>query len=529
MSSSFWVGIAIGVVISTLFVFLTGRRRSTPDGRYQASVNLITQSLGDAVVSLDASGHIREFNRAAENIFEYTHDEVQGQPVSILMREVDSGKHEAGFTRFVESGGKSSYAADSSVEVVALSKSGEEIPVSMKVSLVEGSEPLEVVSTLRDLRPEQKHRRVQEFLSATLESVDQAISIYDRDLELVAWNKKYENIGFDPKFIKYGAKLLELYKEHASRGLFGPGDSDELAQQHIDAIKQGPLIRSEIVTFDDNRKFRIERFRLPDGGICATFRDMADVLSLESQLRQSQKMEATGRLAGGVAHNFNNFLTVVIGMSELLLQENPTQSQKEGLQAILGAAKNGSDVAQRLLTFSRKTPLEPKVVELGPLLDAIGKLVRVSIDPEILLSVEIDSDLQHCFLDPAQLESSLLNLALNARDAMPDGGDLQITARNRDLGLQEADKLNVPAGCYVLITVTDTGSGMADDVLNRAFDPFFSTNSANDESGLGLALVYSFVRQSHGSISMQSTSKGTQVNIYLPAEAGESPDSTPAP
>ncbi len=524
MSSNLLIGIAIGVTISALIVFLLSRRRPQPDGQYLASVNLITQSLGDAIISLNANGQIREFNRAAEKMLGYARSEVRGQSVSTLMRPIDYGKHEAGFARFIETGGKSSYAENTSVDVVALSQSGEEIPVSMKVSLVEGSNPVEVVSTLRDLRPEQKHRRIREFLSATLESTDQGISIYDKNLELVAWNKRYEHVGFDSKFIQYGAKLLELYKEHAARGLFGPGEPNELAQQHIDAIKQGPLIRSEIVSFDNNRKFRLERFRLPDGGVCATFRDMADVISLEEQLRQSQKMEATGRLAGGVAHNFNNFLTVIIGMSELLLQENPTQSQKEGLRAILSAAKNGSDVAQRLLTFSRKTPLEAKVVKLAPLLDAIGKLVRVSIDPEILLNVEIDKDLRPCFLDPAQLESSLLNLALNARDAMPDGGELKIESKNVELDLREADALSLPAGSFISISVTDTGSGMAADVLNRAFDPFFSTNAGNDESGLGLALVYSFVKQSHGAISIHSNAKeGTQVVIYLPAatEAGD--------
>ena len=249
----------------------------------------------------------------------------------------------------------------------------------------------------------------------------------------------------------------------------------------------------------------------------------------EDQLRQAQKMEAVGQLTGGIAHDFNNLLSVVIGNLELILDRTEDNAALGKLaQAALDGSLRGAELTQRLLAFSRKQTLQPKVIDLGARLPAISTLLQRALGEQINVVIHAAADLWAVRIDPSQLDDSILNLALNARDAMPKGGTLTIEAANVRLDADAA--ADVAAGDYVLVTVTDTGTGMTPDVMERVFEPFFTTKGVGAGSGLGLSMVYGFVKQSKGHIKIYSEPGfGTAVNIYLPrAEAAGADETAPA-
>ncbi|MEM7364755.1 MAG: ATP-binding protein [Pseudomonadota bacterium] len=362
-----------------------------------------------------------------------------------------------------------------------------------------------------------RDERISEFLDATFQAIDQGVVIYDSDLKLVSWNERYYDVGVDPAYITYGADLLEMYHVASKDGLFGPGNPEEIAQRHIDAILEGPMIDTELLTSPDGLRFRANRFRLSNGGIVVTFRNVTDELRVEEQLRQAQKMEAIGQLAGGVAHDFNNILMVILGHSELLLETARTESEKETVQPIVDAAMRGGDVTHRLLAFSRKQSLQPQTTELGPMLDSLSVLLQRTLGERIALHTVVPHELWFCLIDQVQLETSIINLAINARDAMPGGGSLVVRCDNQHLGTARASSLDLVAGDYVTIAVEDTGTGMEKDVVSRAIEPFFSTKQVGQGTGLGLPMVYGFVKQSDGAVHIESTvGEGTTVTLYLP-------------
>jgi signal transduction histidine kinase/ActR/RegA family two-component response regulator len=236
---------------------------------------------------------------------------------------------------------------------------------------------------------------------------------------------------------------------------------------------------------------------------------------LERQLAESQKMEAIGKLAGGVAHDFNNMLTAILGYAG---PKSPIQQQ--ALQ-IRKAAESAATLTQKLLAFSRKQVLQANQVDVASMLDSLVALIRRVIGENITVTTHADDNLWPIFADPVQVEQSLVNLAINARDAMPGGGTLQITARNapRPKGERRPDG-EVRPGDYVQITVTDTGIGMDEATRTRMFEPFFTTKPYGQGTGLGLSTVYGFVRQCGGSISVLSTpGKGTSIELLLPRAA----------
>jgi signal transduction histidine kinase/ActR/RegA family two-component response regulator len=240
---------------------------------------------------------------------------------------------------------------------------------------------------------------------------------------------------------------------------------------------------------------------------------------LEAQLRQSQKMEAVGQLTGGVAHDFNNLLTVILGNLDELAEV--VDGNPQGL-ALLGdvraAATKAAELTQRLSAFSRQQPLKPSVVDVNRLLTNLEALLRRTLGASIAIEVIRGAGLWMCEVDPIQLESALLNLAVNARDAMPSGGRLTIETANTRVGREYAElHTELQPGQYVLVAVTDNGVGMTESVLSRAFDPFFTTKGPNQGTGLGLSMVYGFVKQSGGHVKLYSEpGEGTTAKIYLP-------------
>lgn len=247
--------------------------------------------------------------------------------------------------------------------------------------------------------------------------------------------------------------------------------------------------------------------------------DITQQVRLEEQLRQSQRLESVGQLTGGVAHDFNNLLTVILGNAEVLADALQSDRQLHALAGmIVGAAERGADLTQRLLAFSRKQALSPRPVDLHERLAELRTLLSRTLGEHIAFSMAVEPGTANAMVDPAQLDNALLNLCLNARDAMPGGGRLDVVARNRQLTEEDRAKdPDVPPGHYVEIAVSDTGRGIAPEELPRVFEPFFTTKEPGKGTGLGLAMVYGFIKQSGGQVDIRSEpGRGTTVTIALP-------------
>ncbi len=260
----------------------------------------------------------------------------------------------------------------------------------------------------------------------------------------------------------------------------------------------------------------------PDGGFAGVIgvsTDITERWAIEEQLRQAQKMEAVGQLTGGIAHDFNNLLTVVLGNVELLAERlaGDAKKQKLALNA-RQAALRGASLTDRLLAYSRKQQLRPQSIDVNALVNGLIEMLRRTLGETIEVDAVAGDDLWNCLADPAGLESTLLNLAINARDAMPDGGRLTIEMKNTYLDDAYASAAaEVEPGNYVMLSVTDTGTGMTAETAARAFEPFFTTKQAGVNSGLGLSMVYGFAKQSGGHVNIYSEIEhGTAVKVYLP-------------
>jgi len=254
-------------------------------------------------------------------------------------------------------------------------------------------------------------------------------------------------------------------------------------------------------------------------GVQGIARDVTEHKKLEDQLRQSQKMEAIGRLAGGIAHDFNNLLTIISGYSDLLHESLVEPDRRRGfVEEIKKAADRAASLTRQLLAFSRKQVLEPRVVNLNELVTNLEKMLQRLIGKEVSLLTKLDPHLGWVKADPGQIEQVVMNLSVNARDAMPQGGSLTIGTANVELDeLFARQSTELRPGCYVLLSVTDTGSGMDQATLAKLFEPFFTTKAPGKGTGLGLSIVYGIVKQSHGHIAVTSEiGLGTAFKIYLP-------------
>jgi signal transduction histidine kinase len=243
----------------------------------------------------------------------------------------------------------------------------------------------------------------------------------------------------------------------------------------------------------------------------------------ESQVRQAQKMEAVGQLTGGVAHDFNNILTVITGTIEILDEAVRDRPELAQITRLIGAAAaRGADLTQRLLSFARRQPLQPRSVDVNALVIDAARLLRPTLGEQIEIESMLAHDSAPALIDPSQLSTAILNLALNARDAMPAGGKLTLETRNVVLDENYAGMNNeVVPGQYVMIAVSDSGTGIPADLLEKVFEPFFTTKDVGKGSGLGLSMVYGFVKQSNGHIKIYSEEgHGTSVKVYLPQAAG---------
>jgi two-component system cell cycle sensor histidine kinase/response regulator CckA len=269
--------------------------------------------------------------------------------------------------------------------------------------------------------------------------------------------------------------------------------------------------------------------RAPDGSpvrCIGTISDVSDRVELAAQLRQAQKMEAVGQLAGGIAHDFNNLLTAINCNVELLLDAMDAEdARREDVLQIQEAATRAATLTRQLLAFSRRQVLQPKALDLNGTVGSMERMLRRVISGDVRLLTRLEPRIEPVFADAGQMEQVVMNLVLNARDAMPEGGDIVVSTANRSIDASLPHRYGVlPAGRYVALSVLDAGSGMSPDVLERLFEPFFTTKGQGKGTGLGLATVHGIVVQSGGQILVRSAAgEGTEFTVYLPVHSGAAP------
>jgi signal transduction histidine kinase len=376
---------------------------------------------------------------------------------------------------------------------------------------------------LASQRTEEELSRALSVLGATLESTTDGILVVAESGRMVRMNQKFIDLWRIPEHIQASrddSQALEFVLSQLQT-------PEQFLRKVKELYAQPEADSFDILHFRDGRVF--ERYSLPQRvagktvGRVWSFRDVTERRQLEDLLRQSQKMESIGQLAGGVAHDFNNLLTVINGRVEFLVgAPNLLGDQEEDLQEIQKAAERAGGLTRQLLAFSRKQLLQPRVVDLNRTLDEVEPMLRRLIGEDIQIVV-VRGELLGCVMaDPGQVEQVLLNLAVNARDAMPSGGLLTIRTANESVGAGGKNgPVEIAAGDYVLLEVTDTGCGMDEATRSRIFEPFFTTKGQGKGTGLGLSTVYGIVKQSGAAISVRSSpEQGTGFRILFPVTDG---------
>jgi len=374
---------------------------------------------------------------------------------------------------------------------------------------------------------EQELLRTQRFLDVIIESIPAPLVVKDaRELKFVLINRAAEELlGYDRSEV-VGRKAHDLFPK---------AEADEIDAYDRQVLSSGsPHVRAERSFTTRKRGVRILRTKmvpvLDEHGqaqyVLGIGDDVTEQRQTEAQLHHAQKMEVIGNLTGGMAHDFNNLLAVIVGNLDVLrslMAGNATVDELGG--EALGAALRGAELTRRLLAFARRQPLQPIQIDVNSLVSDITKLLSRTLGEQISIDVSLAPDLWPVVADPAQLEAALTNLATNARDAMPKGGRLTITTANRELDEDyAAQHPEVVAGKFTMIEVSDTGTGMPPQVLGRIFEPFFTTKEEGIGTGLGLSMVFGFMKQSGGHINVYSEpGVGTTFRLYLPraAEAGD--------
>jgi len=468
-----------------------------------------------AIVGVDLGGAITIWNAAAERMLGWQEKEMTGTSFRLAAA---SEERQFAHLRGRVLAGETVQGAEFSAAV----RGGIQIHLQVAAAPVRGLEGeingivylIEDITEIRKMR--ETLRRSEESYRDLFENANDIVCTFDLDSRFTATNKKAEQmLGYSSEEL-LGRDIVTLASEGGSgeilRTLFGAAES-VIAPREIELLTKAgetlPLEVSARVIFEDGRPT----------GIQGIFRDIRERRKFEAQLQQASKMEALGRLAGGIAHDFNNLLTVITGYADLHLMALPRDSEmRKQVVPIITASYRAAELTRQLLAFSRQQIIRPRILDPGSIVKNLAVMMPRLIGETIDLVVRIDENIGRIKGDPSQIEQVVMNLAVNARDAMPRGGKLTIEVANASVSsMQDAKAFDAEPGEYVMIAVTDTGKGMDAATQSRIFEPFFSTKKAGEGTGLGLATVYGIVKQNLGFVWLQSeVGCGTTLKIYLP-------------
>lgn len=490
-------------------------------------MRMILDNALDAVITMGPSGIISDWNAQAEKMFGWSRAEALGQRMSAtIFPERYRKQHDRGLKKFLETGVGPVF--NKRIEISALRRDGIEFPVELAISPAKVGEEWTFSAFIRDLTGRVEAERAlhasERRLVQILEAVPLGILVSDDNGQIVFANADGQKTLGGGVVPNTGVgRLAEVYKTYVAgteqlyptermplvRALRGEASAvDDMELHHGDqvvslSVKGAPIVDAE-------------------GKIVAAvvaFIDTTERKSLEAQVRQASKMEAVGQLAGGVAHDFNNLLTVIMSYGSMLLDRLPPDDcNREDVQEIAAAADRAAALTRQLLAFSRKQVMQPQVIDINAVVVDVESMLRRIIGEDIELQTSLDPSVAPINADPGQLQQVLMNLVVNARDAMPAGGRLQISTSNSRLSVESAaGALRAVDGDYVVLTVSDTGTGMTTEVQRRLFDPFFTTKDQGRGTGLGLSTVYGIVKQSGGEIFVHSElGEGSSFNVYFP-------------
>ncbi len=347
-----------------------------------------------------------------------------------------------------------------------------------------------------------------------LDRASDAILVRGIDHDIRFWNRGAERLyGWNREDV-LGASIRELLYEDPSE--FDQACATVLEEGQWRGRIQQKHRSGQVLTVECHWTLMLDENGWPES-ILAINTDITGRLSLEEQLRQSHRLEAVGQLTGGVAHDFNNLLTIILGNADFLSEDLDEPETLDMVAMIRSAAQRGADLTRRLLTVARRQTLEPTPVQINAMLAELKPLLERTLAENISLRLVLAEGLPSSFLDSSELESALLNLCINARDAMPRGGEITIETALTSLGAEYAEEQELEAGNYIMVAVSDTGCGIPAELMARVLDPFFSTKEEGKGSGLGLSMVYGFVKQSGGHMEIASEAGvGTVVNLFFP-------------
>jgi len=491
--------------------------------RKETTFNTAINSALDGIISINPLGIIESFNKGAATIFGYSTEEVLGKNISMLMPSPHRERHNDYISQYLKT--KKANIIGKTVELKAQRKDGAIFPMELTVSESHYVGKITFIGIIRDIS-ERRHAAEQiNKLSRAVTQSPVSIIITDAKGIIEYVNPKFtqvsgyeydEIIGQSPRILKSGETPPEEYKR-----LWDTISAGGQWRGMLHNVKKNGELFWESATISPIRNL--------DGEIThylAVKEDITERLDTENQLAHALKVEAAGQLTSGIVHDFNNLLTIITGNLQLLLEGIGRRSGKEVKEILadaISASLDSGELIQRLLVLSRKEKLQTQELDINAVIKDIVRFLDRMLGQSVNVNIDLNSDIQAVIADQNQLESALLNLAVNAQDAMPDGGDLTIKTARIIIGPDDrAGSKELTPGNYVIITVSDTGMGMDQEVTERACEPFFTTKVAGKGSGLGLSMVYSFAKQSGGQLHISSTAgTGTEVTLLLPESGYE--------
>lgn len=501
--------------------------------RQNARYDAVVESAPDIIVTLDAGGIVQFANPAAVRETQYDRSELVGRPLGFLFEKAEIWED---LWRAVLTDDPSAR----SVELIARRKDGSQTFFDVSASKWSTEGRIFVTAILRDVNERHAAEKALRDLNLTLE---QRVAERTQERDRV-WQVSLDMLGvadadgtwisINPAWTKTLGWLPSDILGKTSDWLERPEDRRKMrdAVSRLAAPEQTSDFESSFRTREGDYRVLSWTAINVEGLLYCVARDITEqrrqqeaLDKAEDALRQAQKMEAVGQLTGGLAHDFNNLLTGISGALELL-QIRISQSRYKDVDRYIstaqGAANRAAALTHRLLAFSRRQTLDPKATEVNQLIAGMSDLIRNTVGPAVEVAVAVSADLWITLVDPNQLENALLNLCINARDAMPDGGRLNIETVNCVLDSVEAFSFEMKPGEYIRLSVSDTGTGMSDEVAKRAFDPFYTTKPLGQGTGLGLSMIYGFAKQSGGQVRIKSKlGQGTTIHLFLPRFHGE--------